>query len=224
MRERKKVWMDKILKTLKKHFGCVGFELEDPFKLLIATILSQHTSDKNSIKAFNSLERRVGVKPEVLADAKVDVIGEAIRSAGLWRVKAKRIKEVSKTVLKEFSGDLSKVFSQSLEEARKSLLKLPGVGKKTADVVLVFSGGMPVFPVDTHLFTLAKRLKISDAKDYESVREAYEKLIPPAIRGKAHLLLLNLGKKYCVAGKPKCWGCPIKRFCPYPDKTSKNSF
>jgi endonuclease-3 len=219
MRIKHRSWMLKILKVLRKHFGKINWEFEDPFKLLIATILSQHTSDKNSLKAFESLEEKIGVEPEKLANRNTSEIAKAIKSAGLWKIKAKRIKEVSKIVLKDFSGDLSEVLSQPLEEARKTLLKLPGVGEKTADVLLVFSGGMPVFPVDTHLFTVARRLGISTSKNYESVKKAYEKLIPPTMRGEAHILLLTLGKEYCIARKPKCWQCPIKKLCPYPEKT-----
>ncbi len=101
-----------------------------------------------------------------------------------------------------------------LDEARQSLMKLPGVGPKTVDVVLAFSAGKPVVPVDTHLFTVARRLKISDSNRYEDVRAAYERLIPEDLRAEGHLLLLNLGKKYCLARNPKCGVCPIRSLCP----------
>jgi len=206
--------MLKILTILKKNFGEIDWGLEDPFKLLIATILSQHTSDKNSLKAYKRLEKNLELTPKVLVKVDSRKIEELIKPAGLWRIKAKRIKEVSNEILKKFSGDFSKIFNLPLQDARKVLLSLPGVGEKTADVLLAFSGGMPVFPVDTHLFTLAKRLKISNSKNYDSVRVAYEKLIPPKKRAEAHILLLTLGKRYCGALKPKCDACPIKNFCP----------
>ncbi|RLI06061.1 endonuclease III [Candidatus Bathyarchaeota archaeon] len=220
MTQKSKQWMLKILRTLEKHFGKVDWNLEDPFKLLVATILSQHTSDKNSYEACKRLEEKFEVKPEVLAKKSNQEIERLIMPAGLWKIKAKRIKEVSKKILEIFDGDFSRVFNLPLEDARKILLSLPGVGEKTADVLLVFSGQMPVVPVDTHLFTLARRLGISDSEKYEDVKLAYEKLIPPNKRGEAHLLLLNLGKRYCVARKPKCKNCPIMKLCPYPRKTS----
>ena len=215
---KRRKWMLRVLSVLEKHFGEINFNLGDPFKLLVATVLSQHTSDKNSIRAFKSLEEKIGVKPEILAEKSVKEIGLAIRLAGLWRVKARKIKELSKIVLKKFDGNLLTLKNLPLKKVRKLLLELPGVGEKTADVFLVFGLGKPVFPVDTHLFTLAKRLQISDSKDYSSVKAAYEKLIPSKLRGKAHLLLLHLGKSYCTAGKPKCSVCPISRLCPYPEK------
>jgi endonuclease-3 len=101
-----------------------------------------------------------------------------------------------------------------VEEARSLLLSLPGVGFKTADVVLAFSAEAPVMPIDTHLFTLARRLGVSDSKDYDEVRAAYERLIPEEGRAEAHLLLLNLGKKHCSARNPKCHKCPVRRLCP----------
>ncbi|MCX8175983.1 MAG: endonuclease III [Candidatus Bathyarchaeota archaeon] len=215
---KRRKWMVKILGILEKHFGKINFNLNDPFKLLVATILSQHTSDKNSIKAFKSLEEKIGVKPEILAEKSVKEIGLAIRFAGLWKVKARRIKELSKIVLKKFNGDLLSLKNLPFKKVRELLLKLPGVGEKTADVFLVFALDKPVFPVDTHLFTLANRLKISGSKNYNNVKTAYEKLIPPGLRGKAHLLLLQLGKSYCTARKPKCDVCPISRLCPHLEK------
>ncbi|MGP3703228.1 MAG: endonuclease III domain-containing protein [Candidatus Bathyarchaeota archaeon] len=216
---KRRKWMVKILDTLEKHFGKIDFNLNDPFKLLVATILSQHTSDRNSIKAFKNLEKKIGIKPEILAEKSVKEIGLAIKFAGLWRVKAIRIKELSKIVLRKFNGDLLSLKNLPLKKVRNLLLELPGVGEKTADVFLVFALDKPVFPVDTHLFTLARRLQISDSSNYSNVKIAYEKLIPSKLRGKAHLLLLQLGKNYCVARKPKCNVCPILMFCPRGEKS-----
>lgn len=207
--------MAEVLKRLREAFGPMRHRPEDPFELLVAAILSQHTSDINSERAFERLKRALGeIKPEVLAKTSEGEISKHIECAGLAKVKAKRLKQVSRRIVEDFGGSLLKVLDRPREEARSLLLKLPGVGYKTADVVLAFSAGAPVVPVDTHLFTLARRLKIVDSQDYERVREAYERLIPEGERAEGHLLLLNLGKKYCQARNPKCFECPIRKLCP----------
>ncbi|MHC1585960.1 MAG: endonuclease III domain-containing protein [Candidatus Hecatellaceae archaeon] len=216
---RQRKWMVKILEILREVFGPMKHELEDPFELLVATILSQNTSDVNSRRAFERLKAAVGeLTPKVLASLAEGEIAQHIKCSGLANIKAKRIKEASRRILEELGGDLSKVLEGGVEEARAFLTSLPGVGSKTADVVLAFGKGAPVVPVDTHLFTLAKRLGISDARTYEGVREAYERLIPAEFRAEGHLLLLNLGKYYCLARKPKCGSCPIRRLCPSAEK------
>jgi endonuclease-3 len=207
--------MAEILEALRERFGSMRHRLEDPFELLVAAILSQHTSDVNSERAFERLEKAVGrLSPKVLAGMGEREIARHIRCAGLAKVKAERLKQVSRKIVEEFNGDLSKVLRRPVEEARSLLLSLPGVGFKTADVVLAFSAEAPVIPIDTHLFTLARRLGVSDSKDYDEVRAAYERLIPEEGRAEAHLLLLNLGKKHCSARNPKCHKCPVRRLCP----------
>jgi endonuclease-3 len=102
-----------------------------------------------------------------------------------------------------------------LEDARQELLSLPGVGYKTADVLLVFAGERDVLPVDTHIFRIAKRLNIAPPKaGYEEVRLRLEELIPRGRRGEAHMLLIQHGRRYCRAQNPLCEKCPINYLCP----------
>jgi len=209
-----KQWMTKILTTLEDYFGKINWNVQDPFKLLIGTILSQHTSDKNSHSAFRKLEEEVEVTPKVLASMDIADIKHLIKSAGLANIKARRIRAVSTVVLDRFGGNLSQVLALPLEKARQILRSFPGVGEKTADVVLGFSGCKSVIPVDTHLFTVAKRFGIVNSHKYEDVRVAYERLILPEKRTQAHLLFIQLGKKICLARKPRCYLCPISQLCP----------
>ena len=212
---RDRSWMLKILEILRKEFGSMGHEAEDPFELLVGTILSQHTSDANSWRAYLNLRKSIGkITPQKLMKLGEEELSKLIWSAGLSRIKARRLKLLSEKILEDFGGDLKAILEKPLDEARRSLMKLPGVGPKTVDVVLAFSAGKPVVPVDTHLFTVARRLKISDSNRYEDVRAAYERLIPEDLRAEGHLLLLNLGKKYCLARNPKCGVCPIRSLCP----------
>jgi endonuclease-3 len=212
-----------ILDLLRKECGEIILHeqldryTEEPFKLLIATILSQNTSDVNSARAFKMLEDQFEVSAKTLADADEIEIESRIRMAGLGNIKAKRIKSVSKRVAEEFNGDLKRIFDMQLEEARDALLQINGIGYKTADIVLAFAGGKPIVPIDTHLFKLANRLGISDSESYRDVQVAFSRLIPPERMTEAHLLLLALGKNVCHARRPKCESCPIQSLCTYQD-------
>lgn len=207
--------MAKVLNTLEVHYGRQIWRsrLKNPFEILTRTILSQNTTDINADRAFDRLKERFEVKAKVLAEAAIESIRECIGVAGLGNIKARRIKEVSALVESRFGGDLSKVLSLPLEEARAALIEIPGIGDKTTDVVLVFAGGRPVIPVDTHLFTVGRRLGVVKSKRYDEARKALEMLIPPERRGTAHLLLLNHGKEICTARKAWCSRCPINRLC-----------
>ncbi|RLI35826.1 endonuclease III [Candidatus Bathyarchaeota archaeon] len=213
-------WMLEILKILRETFGPMRHSLEDPFELLVATILSQNTSDVNSRRAFRNLKVKLGkLTPSRLASLSERELARLIKVSGLANVKARRIRQASKAILEKFEDDFSRGLKGNPEAVRAFLTSLPGVGEKTADVILAFGKGAPVVPVDTHLFTVASRLGIASSRNYREVREAYERLIPESERAEGHLLLLNLGKVYCQARKPKCSLCPIRRLCPTGGKS-----
>lgn len=185
-----------------------------PFQGLILTILSQNTRDEYALKAFSNLRRVVPITAERLASTGESEIAEAIRSAGLYREKAKRIKEVSR-VVSEVWGKLDAILKLPLPEARAKLLSLPGVGFKTADVLLLFYGGKPVIPVDTHVRRVSARLGLAPSRGgYEEVRRALEEAYRPEDYLDVHLLLISLGRSYCRARKPLCSSCPVTDLCP----------
>jgi endonuclease-3 len=135
--------------------------------------------------------------------------------AGLYRNKAKVIKALSCAVLKNHKGSLDFIYSLPLEEARRTLMSLPGVGPKTADVVLLFSARRPTIPVDTHVRRVSKRLGLAPTDaDYENAREALQSAYAPTDYLPVHLLLIALGRKYCKARKPICGPCPVNTLCP----------
>lgn len=199
---------------LKEHFGKPHLTETDLFMLLIKTILSQNTTDTNSSEAFRRLEGRFEITPRRLAKADVGAIKECIEVAGLGNVRAQRLKEVSRMVEEKFAGDLHPLYELPLEEGRAMLLEIPGVGEKSADVVLALGARQPTVPVDTHLFTIARRLSLTGSRRYREVREAYERLIPPRERAMGHLLFIQLGKEICTARSPKCPLCPLRDLCP----------
>lgn len=185
----------------------------DPFALLIATILSQNTNDRNSYRAFLDLTSKFEIKPEVLANANEDELARAIRIGGLHRVKARKIKELAKELLKR--GGMEGILKGSAEEVRRNLLSLPGVGMKTADIILLFHLGHPVIPVDTHVNRVSKRLGLAPkGAKYEEVRLSLESLFNKEDYLDVHWLFIKLGRTYCRARNPLCGHCPIKGLCP----------
>ena len=208
---------EKILQTLKKTFTMPKWVTSnrDPFETLIVTIISQNTADRNTSKAFENLSKRFKIAPEVLANAETSQIEECLRVAGLFRNKAKTIKQISKIILEEFHGTLNPILSLPFEEARKMLLKLPGVGPKTADVLLLFCLEKPTIPVDTHVNRVAKRLGLApQSGDYEMVRQSLQSFYNPKDYLAVHILLILLGRKYCRARNPLCKHCPVNIYCP----------
>jgi len=208
---------EEILHILQGNFSIPRWTRStgDPFKTLIITVLSQATADKNTARAFENLSRRFSITPEALAKASVEEIENAIRVGGLYRNKAKVIKAISRIILEKFNGSLNFIQSLPLEEARKILLNIPGVGPKTADVVLLFCAGKPTVPVDTHVNRVSKRLGLAPPKaNYEGVRRALETLYSPEDYLPVHLLFISLGRKYCKARKPLCKPCPVNTLCP----------
>lgn len=188
---------------------------KDPFEVLIMTVLSQATADRNTERAFRNLSKRFLITPKSLAGARVEEIEAAIRVAGLYRNKSKVMKEISRLILEKFGGSLNFIHSLPLEEARKTLTSLPGVGPKTADVVLLFCAGKPTLPIDTHVNRVSKRLGLAPPNaDYEGVRGALQSVYSPKDYLPVHLLLISLGRRYCKARNPLCKSCPVNTLCP----------
>lgn len=206
-----------ILQTLRKTFATPKWitSAKDPFKTLIATIISQNTTDRNTSRAFENLSKRFEITSEVLAEAETSQIEQCLRVAGLQKKKAKTIRQVSTTILNNYHGDLKEVLSQPLEEARNALMQMPGVGPKTADVVLLFSATRPTIPVDTHVNRVAKRLHLAPVRGgYEAVRQSLQKLYDPKDFLAVHVTLISQGREYCKARNPLCTQCPVNDLCP----------
>lgn len=188
---------------------------KDYYKILIATILSQNTNDKNSINAFKRLEEKIGVEPHKILNADIDEIAEAIKTGGLYRVKAKNIKEATKEILTKLDGDLTKLAKMGYEEARDLLLRIPGIGDKTADILLL-KLGHPAFPVDTHIKRITRRLGLVDRKaKYQEISEFWRKNLPSEKYLDAHLELIAFGRRICRSINPRCSICPLKYICRY---------
>jgi endonuclease-3 len=206
-----------ILQILRKTFAMPKWTKSkgDPFETLIVTIISQNTADRNTARAFEHLSNRFEIKPEVLAKAETSQIEDALKTAGLYRNKAKTIKKVSRIILERFHGSLQPILSLPLEEARETLMALPGIGPKTTDVVLLFSAKQSTVPVDTHVNRVSKRLGFAPSNgNYEAVRTSLQSLYDPRDYLAVHVLLIAHGRRYCKAGHPLCEECPVNIYCP----------
>lgn len=187
----------------------------DPFETLIVTIISQNTADTNTERAFEALSKYFEITPQTLAGSQLSEIEDCLHIAGLYHSKAKAIQAVSKIIIEKFQGSLASVLSKPLDEARKTLMALPGVGPKTADVVLLFSANQPTIPVDTHVNRVSKRLHLAPADgDYEAVRLSLQSIFKPKDYLAVHLLLIAHGRKFCKASCPHCHECPVYDYCP----------
>lgn len=191
-----------------------------PVDELVSTILSQNTNDVNRDRAFEAL-RRVFPSWELVRDAPAESVIQAIRPAGLANQKGPRIQEVLRAITAE-RGSLDLTFLQDLppEEARAWLTKFKGVGPKTAAIVLLFSLGLPAFPVDTHIYRVTGRLGLRPEK--MTVEEAHphlEALYPPETYYAGHLNIIRLGRETCQARRPNCPVCPVRGLCDYGEKT-----
>ena len=182
---------------------------------LIFTVLTQHTSDLNAEKAFDRLRQTIPTWEEVMATDQQS-IADAIYHGGMSNQKSKRIKDILADIL-ERHGKLEIEFLRDypLEQARTWLMDLPGVGPKTAAVVMAFALGMPAFPVDTHIHRVSKRLGLIEEKTTaDAAHPILEAKVPPNLRFQLHMQLITHGRQTCKARRPLCEQCPLSTGCP----------
>jgi endonuclease-3 len=204
-----------MLKTIGKSFPVEVWRAGSPFETLIHTILSQDTNDRNSDAAMRKLRKRYRITPKILSKAKVRDLIPLIRSAGLYHSKAPRIKEASRIIQEKYGGRLRPILNLPYLEAKETLMKLPGVGPKTADILLAFVADNPIIPVDTHIARVTKRLGIAPPNaNYEKTRTSLEALIESSKRVSLHLSIIKFGREICRAPKPRCSVCPVNQSCP----------
>ncbi len=187
-----------------------------PFEILVSTILSQSTTVANERRGLEGLRNAFGaVTPESLASAWGPAIARAIWHAGLARQKAPRIRATAREVRNRWGGNLQRILERPTGEARAALMDLPGVGPKTADVVLAMAADHPTFPVDTHIARIAKRWRLVPGGGYEETRGILEAWSPPEKRKAWHLAIIAHGRELCTARNPRCDECPVRRDCDW---------
>lgn len=205
-----------IHRRLLRHFGELAPPRRtDPLEELVLTVLSQHTSDANAERAFASLRVRFPTWRAVVG-ARSTAVADAIRSGGLANTKAPRIQAILREVLeREGRFDLSRLRRRPDEDVVRYLTSLPGVGPKTAAVVMAFALGRPTIPVDTHVHRVVTRLGLVEpGTSAEKAHRMLEGSAPPELKVPLHVGLIRLGRETCKAGRPRCGECPLIDLCP----------
>lgn len=208
-----------IYELLRRRFGSDGLQpprRSDPLDELILTVLSQHTSDLNAERAFADLQRAYpGSWPEVVS-AFPEQVADVIRSGGLANQKAPRIQAILREVRdREGAFDLERLRAMDDAAARAYLVSLPGVGPKTAAVVLSFALERDALPVDTHVHRVAQRLGLIPPKaSAERADRILHDLVPKGMRTPLHVACIRLGREICKAPTPRCVVCPLQDLCP----------
>ncbi len=206
-----KDWVEPFFAALSEGVPEPQTELHfvNTFTLVVAVALSAQATDKGVNLATRPLFAKVDTPQKMVALGE-DKLREAIKTIGLFRNKAKNVIKLSQMILDDFGGEVPR--------AREDLEKLPGVGRKTANVVLNVAYGEPTIAVDTHIFRVSNRTRLAPGKDPLQVELALEKAVPDAYKLHAHHWLILHGRYVCKARKPECGKCAVYKFCLFPEK------
>ena len=185
-------------------------EYATPYQLLVAVVLSAQATDRSVNLATRALFKAAGTPAAMLALGEVRLM-DYIKTIGLFRTKARNVIALSRQLAEQHHG--------AVPSDRAALEALPGVGRKTANVVLNSAFGMPTIAVDTHIFRVANRTGMAPGADVTQVEQRLEKFTPDEFRKDAHHWLILHGRYICKARTPECWRCPIAEWCEYRPKT-----
>lgn len=213
--EETKVPVREILDLLTERYPEAHCELNfnTPFQLLVATILSAQTTDQKVNEVTEELFKDYGT-PERLITLSEEELAEKIKTIGLYKTKSKNLLKTTRILLEKYGGEVPR----SMEE----LISLPGVGRKTANVVLSNAFGVPAIAVDTHVFRVSNRIGLADSDDVSKTEKQLMEIIPRSEWSFAHHLLIWHGRRICHARNPKCMECPVFSLCRYASKIDKN--
>ncbi|MGC8478702.1 MAG: endonuclease III domain-containing protein [Candidatus Micrarchaeia archaeon] len=216
-----------LYKALRKRFGFLHWwPGETKLEILVGAVLTQQTSWKNVEKAIAELKKANCIDLECLARINVHKLEKLIRQSGFYRQKAARLKGICSYIYRNYQG-LDKLFEKDPQELRKELLSLNGIGKETADSIILYSAEKPVFVIDAYTRRSMSRITggaISEDVDYDALRIYFESSIPKelSLYKDFHAQFVELGKNYCRT-KPLCEECPLNSLCHYYAKASQQS-
>ena len=205
----------KIIRILRKQYPqrnrgeVTSSDSRLPFEVLVSAIISQRTKDEATARVASQLFKKAKTPKKMVAIGKRE-IAKTIRAANYYKTKADRIYRISKILANNYSGRVPKT--------REELMKLPGVGGKTADIVMMVSHGANLIPVDTHVQVVSQRLDWTKQRTAEKIRTDLHRLFPKRTRGYVNILLVEFGKEFCRKHRPRCKVCPIEKMCPYEKK------
>ena len=205
---------EKKLQRLTALRGLQMEEQDDPFKILIGTILSARTRDENTTKVIKKLFARF-MTPDDIASADIEEIKNLIRSIGFYNIKAKRIKQVSQIIVNKFGGQVPNDID--------SLLELPGVGRKTANCVLVYAFNKPAIPVDVHVHRISNRLGLVGTKTVKQTEIELNKMVDRRLWTRVNNTFVMYGQNVCLPVRPICKICDLKEICKYYNYSHNNN-
>jgi endonuclease-3 len=196
-----------ILQILEQEYplATTALHYNTSFELLLAVILSAQTTDKQVNRITQKLFPKIKGPRDIL-DMGGQSLEEEIKGCGLYRQKSRQILETSRLLCEKFDGEVPRT--------REELMTLPGVGRKTANVVLSTAFGLPAFAVDTHVQRISRRLKLSEGKNTLAVEKDLCRLVPRRLWRETHHRLIAHGRQVCRARKPLCNSCPLSSYCP----------
>jgi len=215
----------KIYQILYNHFGPQKWwpttDNKNPkFEIIVGAILTQQTSWNNVEKAINNLKRENLLNPKKMLDIKNKNLEKLIQSSGYYRQKTKKLKNFINFLWNRYDGKVEKLFSQPIPKLREELLSVNGIGKETADSIILYAANKPIFVVDAYTTRIFNRIGITKERDYDEIQKLFQKNLPNDVQlfNEFHALIVKLGKEYCKK-KPKCNECPLNSICSH----SKNS-
>jgi endonuclease III related protein len=191
---------------------------DSPFEVCVGAILTQNTAWKNVAKAISSLKQASALDPFVIYRMPVEELPQLIRPAGYYNVKAVRLRNFISLIVEKHGGDLSSLFSVPLESLREELLSINGIGKETADSIILYAAGKPIFVVDAYTKRVLERHKIiAEKADYDSIQRLFHAQLPRdvALFNDFHAQIVAVGHNYCKK-QPLCEICPLREFLPGP--------
>lgn len=201
----------KVIKLLRKRYTQkADMDLGSPEDTILGVLMSARTTDAQVLRIFPSFRKKF---PNWKSLARADAldIARSISTIGLYRTKAKAIKGMAEKILKDYGGKVPR----TMEE----LLSLPGVGRKTASCVLSYAFGVPTIAVDTHVFRITRRLGWTRGKNPERVEADLKQLVPKKLWSEINRTMVRFGRDVCKGGTPRCWKCPVAKWCAFTPKT-----
>ena len=187
------------------HLDQLAKQRNDPFKILISTILSARTRDSSTEEVTKKLFSRYKT-PQDISNANIEILEQLVHKSGFYKVKAARIKEVSRIISEDYMGKVPVDFDE--------LISLPGVGAKTANCVLVYAFNIPAIPVDTHVHRIPNRLGWIKTTKPEQTEKRLKEIIPKSQWIRVNRLFVRFGQEICLPIHPKCDLCPLNTICP----------
>ncbi len=206
-----------VYKQLLAHFGPRHWwPAETRFEVIVGAILTQQVAWKNVETAIDNLKGAGLLDPQMLLATPDEELWRLIRSTRYYRQKATRLKTFCRVLIEEYRGDLSAFLSLDLPDLRTILLKMHGIGKETADSIILYAAGQPIFVIDAYTHRIFSRLGLTSGREtYDALQERFMSNLPleASLFNEYHALIVALGHHYCLRRKPRCVHCPLSDFC-----------